>query len=434
MPIIGIATLSFLIYLLLENYFYSRLLKKIPYRVHVNGIRGKSSVTRYITAVFRAGNYVAYGKTTGTEARIINEAGIDEEVHRIGLPNVSEQINIIKDFINRGANAIILECMAINPLYQEWLQEKAVKSNISIITNVRTDHTDCMGETLESIAKSLANTIPTNGIFITSEDNQNILRIFKNICINKNSKMIVADKHQVSDSDIAKFGYYTHKENVAIALVVAQIIGVSRKLAMQGMHSANPDPGNFRIMPITYCNKQVVWVNLFAINDRESFISVVNDIYSKFPDYAKVVILNQRFDRSSRVKLFTDIVTKEYPVDKIITFGDYENKVNQYSIKNGFKKSNILNLGNSINKNVNNGEELFNKILRTTKKKNILIIGAVNIHTVQADVFLPWINSFDNFNLSSICVKEDRVSTKAKDFFDLILGRSDVQLGRVAYD
>jgi poly-gamma-glutamate synthase PgsB/CapB len=418
-PIIGVVTLLFLAYLFVQNYVYSRLLQRVQYRVHVNGIRGKSSVTRYIASVFRAAEYVTYAKTTGTDARIIDENGVDIQVIRKGSPNVNEQVTIIRNFINKHASAIVVECMAINPLYQEWLQEKVIKSNISIITNVRTDHTDYMGDTLESIATSLSATIPTNGILITSEENQGVLKIFKVICDKKKSRMIVADKQSVTDEELAQFGYYTHKENVAIGLEVAKIIGLSRQKALKGMYGANPDPGNFRIMPIPHPKKQVVWVNLFAINDRESFISVANDIYAKFPNHTKVVILNHRFDRVSRVKLFTDIVTKEYPADKVITFGDFEDRVNEYSAKNGFNKKHIVNLGNSLGNTVRTGPKLFRRIVQATQKKDILLIGTVNIHTAQADIFLEWINSLDKNFSPSIGPREDRVYAIENAAFDM---------------
>ncbi len=43
----------------------------IPVRVNVNGIRGKSTVTRLITGVIQEAKYKTVGKTTGTSARMI---------------------------------------------------------------------------------------------------------------------------------------------------------------------------------------------------------------------------------------------------------------------------------------------------------------------------------------------------------------------------
>ncbi|MEO9595730.1 MAG: poly-gamma-glutamate synthase PgsB, partial [Rhodopirellula bahusiensis] len=40
---------------MVEAYWYRRQLLKIPFRIHVNGTRGKSSVTRLIAAGLRSG-------------------------------------------------------------------------------------------------------------------------------------------------------------------------------------------------------------------------------------------------------------------------------------------------------------------------------------------------------------------------------------------
>ena len=41
---------------LIENYYHKKSLNSIPIRVHVNGTRGKSSVTRLIASGLREGN------------------------------------------------------------------------------------------------------------------------------------------------------------------------------------------------------------------------------------------------------------------------------------------------------------------------------------------------------------------------------------------
>ena len=73
-----IIILSILIFLgLLENYYHNKSLKKIPIRIHVNGARGKSSVTRLIAAGLRAGCIATIAKTTGSAPRIIDKDGSD---------------------------------------------------------------------------------------------------------------------------------------------------------------------------------------------------------------------------------------------------------------------------------------------------------------------------------------------------------------------
>lgn len=65
-------------------------LDRIPVRIHVNGTRGKSSVTRLIAAGLRAGPRRTIAKTTGTMPRLILDDGLELPIHRAGSPNIIE--------------------------------------------------------------------------------------------------------------------------------------------------------------------------------------------------------------------------------------------------------------------------------------------------------------------------------------------------------
>ncbi|MFB4166280.1 poly-gamma-glutamate synthase PgsB, partial [Alteribacillus sp. JSM 102045] len=43
----------------------------VPIRININGIRGKSTVTRLVTGVLTQAGYKTVGKTTGTQARML---------------------------------------------------------------------------------------------------------------------------------------------------------------------------------------------------------------------------------------------------------------------------------------------------------------------------------------------------------------------------
>jgi UDP-N-acetylmuramyl tripeptide synthase len=57
--------------LIFEKRRNEKNLKKLKIRVNVNGIRGKSTITRLITAILKEAGYKVVGKTTGTAARIL---------------------------------------------------------------------------------------------------------------------------------------------------------------------------------------------------------------------------------------------------------------------------------------------------------------------------------------------------------------------------
>lgn len=51
----------------------------------------------------------------------------------------------MRETVERGANAIVSECMAVNPDYQIIFQEELLQANIGVIVNVLEDHMDVMG-------------------------------------------------------------------------------------------------------------------------------------------------------------------------------------------------------------------------------------------------------------------------------------------------
>ena len=158
----SVLVIIFIIFGLFENYFHQKALSSIPVRIHVNGTRGKSSVTRLIAAGLRGGNLKTIAKTTGTTPRIINEYGKDVAIHRLRSASIGEQIKLMRYFSNKRPDVLVIECMAVNPQYQWTSEQSIVKSTLGVITNVRQDHLDEMGTTNEEIAYSLSNTIPFN--------------------------------------------------------------------------------------------------------------------------------------------------------------------------------------------------------------------------------------------------------------------------------
>ena len=94
-----IIILAVLIFLgIFENYYHNKSLKKIPIRIHVNGARGKSSVTRLIASGLRAGGITTMAKTTGSAPRIIDESGKDHIIHRLRSASIGEQLKLLKMF------------------------------------------------------------------------------------------------------------------------------------------------------------------------------------------------------------------------------------------------------------------------------------------------------------------------------------------------
>src|SRR6478735_4054384 len=144
----------------LEAARHRRNLRSVPIRIHVNGTRGKSSVTRLIAAGLRAGGVVTSAKTTGTLPRFILPDGSEEPIYRVGPPSVAEQFEVARRARRLGVRALVVECMALDPELQWVSTSELVRPTHVVITNVRADHLDVMGPTTIDVARALCGTVP----------------------------------------------------------------------------------------------------------------------------------------------------------------------------------------------------------------------------------------------------------------------------------
>ncbi len=372
----------------LEATGHRRRLARVPVRIHVNGIRGKSTVTRILAGLLREAGLTTVAKSTGTFAAVIDPAGEDVPIERKGPPTILEQIEVADRWLTPDVEAWVVECMALKPSYQRISEERIVRSTIGVLTNVREDHQDVMGETLPEIARSLLNTCPDHGLLITSEQDPEIVAIIREVAAAKGTEVLVADPEWVTDEDLARFDYIAFKENVAIGLAVADELDIDRETAMRGMVAAPPDPGVLRLDHLDIGDKRVTWANLFAVNDRESMIAVMPKLEPWMTeDTTTVGILNNRSDRERRAIQFADIAVRDLDFDRLVTFGAYEQRVTDRLISNGYPRERIINLGEERDPSV---DEIIEAMIGNQPTGHVMVVGFVNIHTHQAEVMLEY--------------------------------------------
>lgn len=285
----------------LEQRRHDSALDQIPVRVLVNGIRGKSSITRLCAGALRGGDLVTVAKTTGTAARFIHPDATEEPVYRkFGIANVVEQIGIVRRAATYRPDALVIECMAVMPALQEINQQKLIRSTIGVLCNVREDHLAEMGPTLDDVARSLSRSMPVGGVCVTAERDR--LQILQQEADKRNCRLIAVDPETVSDAELRGFSWFTFKENVAIALAVAELLGVDRETALRGMWEAPPDPGVLSVERYrTEDGKRLRFANVFAANDPESTLMNVNQLLGLGAIHRPLnVVINCRPDRVER--------------------------------------------------------------------------------------------------------------------------------------
>jgi poly-gamma-glutamate synthase PgsB/CapB len=262
---------------LLESRTHRRHLARIPIRIHVNGTRGKSSVTRLIAAGLRAGGMRVCAKTTGTLPRLILPDGSEEAIVRRGRVNIIEQVSVARRVAGLNVDALVVECMAVNPLLQAVCERQIVRSTHGVLTNVRPDHLDQMGPTAADVARSLCGTVPIGGRMYTTEDEH--LNIVRHAARDRRSELIEIDCEgdlAVSAGELKGFSHLEHPENIALAVRICQDFGISRATAIIGMHQARPDAGATTINNLQVGNSTLCFVNAFAANDPQSTESIWN--------------------------------------------------------------------------------------------------------------------------------------------------------------
>ena len=378
MRVILFLVILLILYGLLEYRRHLVAVRSIPIRVHVNGTRGKSSVTRLIAAGLRGGGVRTVAKTTGTRPRFIFEDGREEPVVRHGKPNIIEQVKIVRRARRHRARALVIECMAVRPELQLVSERRMVRATVSVITNARGDHLDEMGPTLNDVALALCLTIPKQGIVFTAE--KDLLPV-----IEEQAKRLRAEVRPVADSGVNegtlnRFGYVEHPENVALALAVCGYLGVNRDRALEGMVTARPDPGALRSSRIIRANKEIEFVNAFAANDAESVILIWKRLnISRRVDRPLITILFNRGDRPDRAKEFGRLIAHELCADHCILVGQSTTLVEHVAVGEGLLPRKLINMAGAA------PEAILKKVLELTPQRS-LVVGIGNIVGIGEEI------------------------------------------------
>ncbi|MFP6687687.1 MAG: poly-gamma-glutamate synthase PgsB, partial [Polyangiaceae bacterium] len=251
-----------------ELAIHRRRLASIRYRIHVNGTRGKTSVTRFIAAGLRAGGIVTCAKTTGSLARMLLPDGRELPIYRPAGANIMEQKRIVAVAAAHGAEALVIECMALQPLLQSLSEFKLVRATHGVVTNARPDHLEVMGPTDRHVAMALAGMIPAGAKLFTSEVKWRAL--FAAAAKDRGAEMVGVEAQAEDVAAAEQFSHVAHADNVALALAVCADIGVPREVALEGMWAAAVDPGAMTERKVEFFGRQIVFVNGFAANDPVS--------------------------------------------------------------------------------------------------------------------------------------------------------------------
>lgn len=328
----------------IEMLRHRAMLRHLPVRIHVNGTRGKSSVTRLIAAGLRAGGVRTFAKTTGSAARLIYPDGTEEPVARRGPPNIREQLGIMRKAAEDRTEVLVIECMAVRPDLQRISEKRIVRSTIGVITNIRPDHLEVMGPRLDDVAMALSSTTPRKGKLFSTE--ARFADFLRQIAARRGSSFHLTTHDCLpSPEEMRGFTYIEIPENVALALDVCREVGVERKAALQGMYGAVPDVGAATQMRFHRKGKTLNFINVFAANDRESILMLWRLLGLHEPGQLEVgILINNRADRMRRAQDIAEIIGKEMKADWHIIAGDRGSVFADMAARAGVSRNKMVNM------------------------------------------------------------------------------------------
>jgi poly-gamma-glutamate synthase PgsB/CapB len=329
---------------IIEYAVHVRSLNAIPIRVHVNGTRGKSSVTRLIAGALREHGLKTFAKTTGTLPRMIMHDGREYPVYRPFKANIIEQLRIVSLAAHNDAQALVVECMALRPYLQALTELKFVRATHGVITNARADHLDVMGPSEKDVTLALLGTTPVKGKLFTGE--RDYLEEFRVVCEDRQTELNILFSEEIdglTEEDMAGFGYVEHKENVALVLKVCASLGVPRDVALRGMWKTRPDPGAMSEYSLNFFGRKIVFANGFAANDPESSEKIYQMALERHQDLERtIMVLNARADRPDRSKQLGEALPAWTQANNYVLMGSGVYVMYRTAIANGMDTSKFV--------------------------------------------------------------------------------------------
>lgn len=314
-----------------ESLIIRNCTRNIAVKIHVNGTRGKSTITKYIFAGLQENGLKVMGKVTGEIPTFLLPDGTIKTIKRRGSARVQEQFNTIRQAYRRKADALVLECMSIDPVLQK-LESFFFKPHIYIISNIRDDHREKMGTTLDDQINAICSAIPSNCKVIACRSAY--MDIIKKVASERKSQFI--ETTMLDNEEKERIPDYIHEINVRFALTACIESGIPRETAFKGILK-QVDKAILPINSVIQNNHKQYFLNAFSVNDIPS----VQDYLKHWTNELKItgkmsVVFNTRSDRPLRTDLFIEwIKSNQKNIDTVFLAGDHTMRANRLLSRSG---------------------------------------------------------------------------------------------------
>jgi poly-gamma-glutamate synthase PgsB/CapB len=233
-------------------------------------------------------------KTTGSQAQLVLPDGSIEDIPRRGIVSILEQKKILNSAAELKVDCVVVEIMSIRPENHIVESQQILKPDIVVVTNVRRDHMEAMGETEAEIANAFQKDFPPRcSIYVPEE--------YAPLLVSSRAGMetirFIPVKRQTAQQSAMDFA-----ENLDLVIAVSRGLGVEDDTVARGIQNSRHDIGRLRIWKYKMSDKSVFLVNAFAANDPDSTMMIYNKVARALsaPPSSFSGLLNLRHDRADR--------------------------------------------------------------------------------------------------------------------------------------
>lgn len=296
MHTVMVLTAGLLLFFIAEALMIRHWRRKVRVRIHINGTRGKSSVTRYITAALRDSGLRVVGKVTGVVPTFILPDGTCVPVRRWGPARVQEQFTILRRAAALHSDAVVFECMSVNPALQS-LEARVLRPTVSVLTNILDDHREEFGSSPQGWLHGLCSFLPERGVLVSGE--RRYAEEVRALAAERGTR-VVSDLPAVQEPLSPEIV----EDNVALALSVCDEIGIDHEKARAAIMQEAVASDPYR-MTLRGATGTVIFLNGFAVNDVPSAQAFLDRCSGEGgPTGYRAVLLNTRADRPLRTLEF----------------------------------------------------------------------------------------------------------------------------------
>ncbi len=300
-----------LLTLIVERYLVSRWRRSVPVRIHVHGTRGKSTATHMLASLLREAGHVVLSKTTGDRPEYEFPDGGIRPVRRLGPPRIQEHISTLRLAARLKATAIVVEGMALQG-ETLFASEKMLRATHAVITNVRPDHAESMGEGRAGVAATLSLMLPPQRpVFTSAEDGadevQSHVQEAGGVCYLVKSEAGVALPSQGGRTE----DLLRQPERLARA-IMKHLHPFPNGEEMKHCHLDLPEGQTPRPIPVKVGEVEFVWLDLFSVNDVDSARLLLDTLWDSLPQKSWcAALVATRQDRPLRTVAFMDWLKHE---------------------------------------------------------------------------------------------------------------------------